>query len=686
LSLLVWDVTLAFIPFAPFPHLNRATSKLRAPVVHSGLPRYWTWFQKEFPEARAILGKHDKLDHVYVDVQSYLHMASMKSDNETKVRRSLSRDINRLLHSSAPPLRSVTLAADGPAPLPKLLTQRARRRNAGSKGNGKKRRLSSLLLSPGTNFMAELNDDLESFSHRKSREKILGRPRVISDGPLVPGEGEVKLLGHLYQKDQEEAVRSDATQFRRHAIYGGDSDLIIMQLVAYARLCLAQNQTTTRQVDRAKRSNSLKGVSSARRKSSSKSSLDVLVIDTDGQIVSAKKVAEVIRREIIGESSNHSTELALRAMLDLALISMLCRGNDYLPGLAGGSLEEMWHTYMNQLAAASGKGSLEDLFLVSLQSSKGRASISWGAVANLLFSTNERLLELGGARKKSNQKGTWHQAPMSQTERSDARLYAKALIWNLNMYLSGECTDYRFGPIIPPIKSVTLWQLAMQLKDDALDSKSLSLLRRSRPVVPATYNLLVQPLAGKHLVAPALQPLMEETSPISWLYSRGCTCAECYRLYQQSLPFQRAIQKFAARSDETMVAKYDAAQAENRLVQDKIRKHVNAAHGGKSLLFKELPSVPSVEKLAEEARSRFSAHSPEHEGQKIQEIVVNREKREEDNPRAQQQSKNREYDERSWKLWKPRRFRWRRPTAKQQPRGTSSSLLDIPQAFGDALN
>ena len=99
--------------------------------------------------------------------------------------------LDRLLRS-ARPARGVLLALDGPAPLAKLLTQRARRRRAGrreSKGGGKGG-LSSLALTPGTEFMARV-EARDGFWASGRRALVCEcspcrAPPAWAEGPLCP--------------------------------------------------------------------------------------------------------------------------------------------------------------------------------------------------------------------------------------------------------------------------------------------------------------------------------------------------------------------------------------------------------------------------------------------------------------------------------------------------------------------
>jgi hypothetical protein len=90
---------------------------------------------------------------------------------------------------------------------------------------------------------------------------------------------------------------------------------------------------------------------------------------------------------------------------------------------------------------------------------------------------------------------------------------------------------------------------------------------------------------------------MSAESPIGWLYTQGCTCAECARLHVALLPLMRDAQLNAPRTDDAMIARFEATQAAMRPLVKEEREHLDACHAGERLMHNELPPVELVEEL-----------------------------------------------------------------------------------------
>jgi 5'-3' exonuclease len=80
-------------------------------------------------------------------------------------------------------------------------------------------------ISPGTQFMIELNTHIQFFIQRKMHEDFEWRKlRVVFSGGSVPGEGEQKIVDYIRSKGPLMGPRD------MHCIYGNDSDLILLGL------------------------------------------------------------------------------------------------------------------------------------------------------------------------------------------------------------------------------------------------------------------------------------------------------------------------------------------------------------------------------------------------------------------------------------------------------------------------
>ena len=101
-------------------------------------------------------------DHVYIDLNFALHNCSYKAKNINDIYERLYIFIDGVLHMTLPRV-SLVLGADGPAPLAKLLLQRKRRLTK-SRGQETIDGVSSIIFTPGTQFMDTLESGLKPYT------------------------------------------------------------------------------------------------------------------------------------------------------------------------------------------------------------------------------------------------------------------------------------------------------------------------------------------------------------------------------------------------------------------------------------------------------------------------------------------------------------------------------------------
>ena len=121
------------------------------------------------------------------------------------------------------PSSTIYIAFDGVAPFAKMEQQRTRRYKSQHLSTlpfiTKKSRWNTAAITPGTNFMNTLSSQIaREFEHK---DAAYGVKQIIVSGSNVPGEGEHKMYEHL---------RANATAQENVAIYGLDSDLIMLSI------------------------------------------------------------------------------------------------------------------------------------------------------------------------------------------------------------------------------------------------------------------------------------------------------------------------------------------------------------------------------------------------------------------------------------------------------------------------
>ncbi|KAK4989910.1 hypothetical protein LTR28_001538, partial [Elasticomyces elasticus] len=97
-------------------------------------------------------------------------------------------------------------------------------------------------ITPGTEFMARLTQQLKYFINKKVSEDIDWRGvEVVLSGHEVPGEGEHKVMEYIRQAKSQPNYDPN----RRHCLYGLDADLIMLGLLSHdPHFCLLREEVT----------------------------------------------------------------------------------------------------------------------------------------------------------------------------------------------------------------------------------------------------------------------------------------------------------------------------------------------------------------------------------------------------------------------------------------------------------
>lgn len=326
----------AFFPVHAFVQTfeRLQTSAAAAPSTTSlaGIKGFRGWFESQFPDAIQAMpkkGAHEEFDHVLIDMNQLLHISLRRSRSEGHALTILMKVLDACCELATPRM-SLVLAMDGPPSAAKLATQRRRRFSTFVRSEWKQEQLSrfrksfskpdearrrrryatetkTLCITPGTAFMQKAENALLYWAWQRMQNpnNPLSRVRVYISSSNVHGEGEVKLLDWILQRDR---------YAQSIAILGGDSDLVLEGLVIPPS-----------------------------------SSHNVFVLLPDGN----KKYFSVSLWEATRALVKFLPKLngadIMRVRTDMVLLLIL-NGNDYLPKLRGSSgFNKVFHTYLRLL-------------------------------------------------------------------------------------------------------------------------------------------------------------------------------------------------------------------------------------------------------------------------------------------------------------------------------------------------
>ena len=159
------------------------------------------------------------------------------------------------LFSKIKPKKFFFMAIDGVAPRAKMNQQRARRfRTARDAEDARNKAIAagtempkedpfdSNCITPGTEFMARLTQQLKYFINKKISEDYDWQGvEVVLSGHEVPGEGEHKIMEYIRKAKSQPGYDPNM----RHCLYGLDADLIMLGLLSHdPHFCLLREEVT----------------------------------------------------------------------------------------------------------------------------------------------------------------------------------------------------------------------------------------------------------------------------------------------------------------------------------------------------------------------------------------------------------------------------------------------------------
>lgn len=216
-----------------------------------GVPKFYRWISERYPCLSEVVKEHQipEFDNLYLDMNGIIHQCSHPNDEDVHFRISEEKIFADIFHylevlfRIIKPLKVFFMAVDGVAPRAKMNQQRGRRFRSAKEAEDKikkaldkgevlptEARFDSNCITPGTDFMARLQEQLKYFVHTKvSGDRMWQNVNVYLSGHETPGEGEHKIMEFI----RSEKTQPDHDPNTRHCLYGLDADLIMLGLTSH---------------------------------------------------------------------------------------------------------------------------------------------------------------------------------------------------------------------------------------------------------------------------------------------------------------------------------------------------------------------------------------------------------------------------------------------------------------------
>ncbi|KAK2743547.1 hypothetical protein FQN57_004844 [Myotisia sp. PD_48] len=228
-----------------------------------GVPKFFRWLSERYPAISQLIAENriPEFDCLYLDMNGIIHNCTHKDSDSPTFRMTEDKMFIAIfnyiehLFGKIKPKRLFFMAIDGVAPRAKMNQQRARRfRTALDAEVAKERAIregvempkedafDSNCITPGTEFMAKLTQQLKYFVNKKVSEDAEWQGvDIVLSGHEVPGEGEHKIMEYIRQSK----AQPDYDPNMRHCLYGLDADLIMLGLLSHdPHFCLLREEVT----------------------------------------------------------------------------------------------------------------------------------------------------------------------------------------------------------------------------------------------------------------------------------------------------------------------------------------------------------------------------------------------------------------------------------------------------------
>ncbi|KAG5943164.1 hypothetical protein E4U53_007079 [Claviceps sorghi] len=222
------------------------------------------WLSERYPAISQVIAENriPEFDCLYLDMNGIIHNCTHKDAGEDVSFRLSEEEMfirifNYIEHlfGKIKPKQLFFMAIDGVAPRAKMNQQRARRfrtaldvevaREKAIKEGvemPKEEAFDSNCITPGTEFMAKLSQQLRYFVNKKVSEDADWQGcEIVLSGHEVPGEGEHKIMEYI----RNAKAQPNYNQNVRHCLYGLDADLIMLGLLSHdPHFCLLREEVT----------------------------------------------------------------------------------------------------------------------------------------------------------------------------------------------------------------------------------------------------------------------------------------------------------------------------------------------------------------------------------------------------------------------------------------------------------
>ncbi|KAI2623391.1 exoribonuclease 1 [Hypoxylon sp. NC1633] len=228
-----------------------------------GVPKFFRWLSERYPAISQLIAENriPEFDNLYLDMNGIIHNCTHKDSHDTSFRLSEDEMFIRIfnyiehLFGKIKPKKLFFMAIDGVAPRAKMNQQRARRfrtaldaemarEKAVREGQElpKEDPFDSNCITPGTEFMAKLTQQLKYFINKKiSEDSDWQVCDIVLSGHEVPGEGEHKIMEYIRNAKAQPNYQPNV----RHCLYGLDADLIMLGLLSHdPHFCLLREEVT----------------------------------------------------------------------------------------------------------------------------------------------------------------------------------------------------------------------------------------------------------------------------------------------------------------------------------------------------------------------------------------------------------------------------------------------------------